>query len=147
MHNLVFTIRGDHVRIISVRRPTHGNGTNMDESIEGTGLTFDEIVASGMNFDEISAKYGEETAINVGIAKDPDQFELDDKWFANARPTSEVHPELVERWRNTRGKQKAAPKQRITIRLDADVVESFRSSGKGWQSRLNATLRRAVFGG
>ena len=119
----------------------------MDESIEGTGLTFDEIVASGMNFDEISAKYGEETAINVGIAKDPDQFELDDKWFANARPASEVHPELVERWRNTRGKQKAAPKQRITIRLDADVVESFRSSGKGWQSRLNATLRRAVFGG
>ena len=119
----------------------------MDESIEGTRLTFDEIVASGMNFDEISEKYGEETAINVGIAKDPDQFELDDEWFANARPASEVHPELVERWRNTRGKQKAAPKQRITIRLDADVVESFRSSGKGWQSRLNATLRRAVFGG
>ena len=34
----------------------------------------------------------------------------------------------------------------MTIRLDADVVDHFRSRGPGWQTRLNAELHRAVFG-
>ena len=37
-------------------------------------------------------------------------------------------------------------KERVHIRLDADVVEHFRSGGRGWQTRLNETLRQAVFG-
>ena len=36
--------------------------------------------------------------------------------------------------------------QRIAIRLDADIAEHFRASGPGWQTRLNATLREALFG-
>ena len=36
-----------------------------------TSMTFDELVASELSFDEISARYGEKTAINVGIARDP----------------------------------------------------------------------------
>ena len=36
------------------------------------------------------------------------------------------------------------PKERITIRLDADIAAHFRATGKGWQTRLNAILRRAV---
>ena len=59
-------------------------------------LTFDELVASELTADEIYEQYGEETAINVGIARDPDAPELDDEWFARARPAIEVHPELVE---------------------------------------------------
>ena len=31
-----------------------------------------------------------------------------------------------------------------TIRLDRDVFDHFRASGRGWQSRMNDTLRRAV---
>ncbi|MBN9079288.1 MAG: BrnA antitoxin family protein [Rhizobiales bacterium] len=27
---------------------------------------------------------------------------------------------------------------------DADVVERFRASGRGWQSRMNAALRKAA---
>jgi uncharacterized protein (DUF4415 family) len=38
----------------------------------------------------------------------------------------------------------AAPKQAIKLRLDPDVVEYFRSTGPGWQTRINATLRRAA---
>jgi uncharacterized protein (DUF4415 family) len=34
-------------------------------------------------------------------------------------------------------------KRTVTIRLDADVVESYRSIGRGWQTQLNADLRRA----
>ena len=31
-----------------------------------------------------------------------------------------------------------------TVRLDADILEHFRKDGKGWQTRLNTTLRNAV---
>lgn len=34
------------------------------------------------------------------------------------------------------------PKQSVTIRLDADVVEWFKAQGKGYQTRMNAVLRR-----
>jgi len=33
-------------------------------------------------------------------------------------------------------------KRTVTIRLDADVVDAYRALGSGWQTRLNADLRR-----
>lgn len=36
------------------------------------------------------------------------------------------------------------PKQQVTLRLDADVLEKFRATGKGWQSRINAELRKIL---
>ena len=38
----------------------------------------------------------------------------------------------------------AAPKVSTTIRLDADVLAAFKAQGAGWQSRINAALRKAV---
>lgn len=35
------------------------------------------------------------------------------------------------------------PKPAITLRLDEDVVEAYRQTGEGWQTRINADLRRA----
>ena len=35
-------------------------------------------------------------------------------------------------------------KTAISIRLDADVVEHFRKTGPGWQSRINQALRKAM---
>ena len=40
--------------------------------------------------------------------------------------------------------QKGPTKVPVYIRLDADIVEHFRDGGKGWQTRLNDTLREAV---
>lgn len=37
-----------------------------------------------------------------------------------------------------------APKQQVTIRLDADVLARLRAEGPGWQSRINAILRKAI---
>ena len=34
-----------------------------------------------------------------------------------------------------------AGKQRVTLRLDADVLDWFRSAGPGYQTRINAVLR------
>ena len=36
------------------------------------------------------------------------------------------------------------PKQQVTLRLDADLVDQLRASGKGWQSRVNDIIRKAV---
>ena len=99
-----------------------------------------------MTFDEIAAKYGEEVAIKAGIAADPDTFELDEEWFKQARLAGEIAPHIVERFNRSRGKQKAPTKKPLSIRLDADLADHFRQSGKGWQTRLNDALRRAVFG-
>ena len=41
----------------------------------------------------------------------------------------------------TRGPQKAPRKVPVSIRLSLDVVEGFRSSGAGWQGRVDEILR------
>lgn len=37
----------------------------------------------------------------------------------------------------------AQPKTAITLRLDVDIVAAYRDTGNGWQSRINADLRKA----
>jgi uncharacterized protein (DUF4415 family) len=37
-----------------------------------------------------------------------------------------------------------ASKQAVKLRLDPDVLAYFRAQGPGWQTRINATLRRAA---
>ncbi len=38
----------------------------------------------------------------------------------------------------------AAPKEAVSLRLDPDVLEHFRAAGPGWQSRINAALRKVA---
>lgn len=45
--------------------------------------------------------------------------------------------------RRGRGPQKAPVKVSTTIRIDADVLEYFRASGPGYQTRMNEVLRAA----
>lgn len=93
----------------------------------------------------ISPTDEEEAEIQRQIAEDPDAPEWTDEDWARARPAIEVDPELVEQYLRTRGKQKTPAKELISIRIDADLAAHFRNSGPGWQTRLNDTLRRAVF--
>jgi len=64
--------------------------------------------------------------------------ELSDEWFEKAVLHRGGVP--VRRGRP----QSESPKQQVTLRLDADVLDTFRSGGPGWQSRINATLRKAI---
>ena len=32
-------------------------------------------------------------------------------------------------------------KEQVTLRLDAEILEQFRATGNGWQSRINEALR------
>ena len=44
-----------------------------------------------------------------------------------------------------RGRPKGAvTKVSTTLRLDPEVLAAFKADGPGWQSRINAALRRAV---
>jgi len=40
-----------------------------------------------------------------------------------------------------RGPQRTPTKERITIRLSHDVVEQFRATGDGWQTRIDTALQ------
>lgn len=71
---------------------------------------------------------------------DPDEArELTEEWFDRA----DIYrgDTLLKRGR---GRPKAErPKQQITLRLDADIIERFRATGPGWQARINEALRKA----
>jgi uncharacterized protein (DUF4415 family) len=68
----------------------------------------------------------------------------------SARPDSEIDlsdvPEMTdEEWKNAeRGRFYRPVKRQITARVDADVLDWLQSQGKGYQSRINAILRREM---
>jgi len=65
--------------------------------------------------------------VRKAIRTDPDAApEVDAAWFKSARI---VLPE---------------PKQAVSLRLDRDVMEWFKSQGTGYQTRINAVLRAYV---
>ena len=84
----------------------------------------------------------EDAAITAAALRDPDNPPLTDRDWARMRPFSK---ERLRRLRGQRGPQKSKPvKQRVSLRLDPDIVAHFKKRGPGWQSRLNATLRKAL---
>jgi uncharacterized protein (DUF4415 family) len=81
---------------------------------------------------------------------DDDNPEWTDADFARARPAADVLPELfgsgaARVMLKPRGRPAAeVVKERITIRLDADVLAALRATGKGWQTRVNEAMREWV---
>src|SRR5260221_4714417 len=67
-----------------------------------------------------------------------------------SRPDSEIDtsdiPEWTdEMWKNAvRGRFYRPVKQQLTVRLDSDVLAWLKSQGKGYQTRINAILRKAM---
>ncbi|MCP1275044.1 BrnA antitoxin family protein [Gluconobacter albidus] len=84
----------------------------------------------------------EDARINQGIALDSDNPELTEADFLAMRLAAEATPALAKA-RRVRGPQKAATKRSVSLRLDQDVLEKFKSTGPGWQTRINEALRRA----
>lgn len=67
---------------------------------------------------------------------DPDDApELTDEFFERA--DEYVGDKLVRRGRPKAGR----PKLALTVRYDADVIDAFKATGKGWQTRMNAALK------
>lgn len=64
-----------------------------------------------------------EEELAAAIASDPDDPGNDPAFWDHARV---IHP----------------GKERVSLRLDADLLAWFRSQGRGYQARINAILRR-----
>ena len=75
------------------------------------------------------------------IAEDPDTApELADDFFDKA----EIRhgDKLIRRGRPPLD----TPKKLVSLHLDQDVINGFRADGPGWQSRINAALRKHLCG-
>lgn len=84
----------------------------------------------------------------VRLKKSPKDLDENPPWsakdFVKARPASEVVPDIVAAAKR-RGRPKLdRPKVQLTLRLDANVVDAYKSKGAGWQSAINDALRRAA---
>jgi len=80
------------------------------------------------------------------VVFDDDNPEWTEEDFARARPASELLPPQVVAAlvRKPRGRPGGSDKDRIAIRIDRDVLTHFKAGGPGWQSRMNAALRKAA---
>jgi uncharacterized protein (DUF4415 family) len=77
--------------------------------------------------------------------KDLDNPEWTEEMFRRAVPASEFFSDFDKfPTPRSRGPQKAPTKVQTTLRLDSAVLDHFRRGGRGWQTRVNATLLREV---
>ena len=68
--------------------------------------------------------------------------DLTDEELARFRPANEVLPPSLLAKLRAPGRPKAeVTKERITIRLSHEVVEQFRATGDGWQTRIDTALQ------
>jgi uncharacterized protein (DUF4415 family) len=76
----------------------------------------------------------QDRAINAAAKADPDAQPLTPKQLKSMVPL-----------RTLRGRPKSPnPKQLVSVRYSAEVLEYFRSTGEGWQSRMDGVLRAYV---
>lgn len=92
------------------------------------------------------------TTVNVTLdtLPDPTPAGLERLRHLGAMPDGQIDtsdaPELSEAgWADAvRGRFYRPVKQQVTARLDADVLAWLRADGRGYQTRMNAILRRAM---
>jgi len=113
----------------------------------------------------------EDAAITAAAMSDPDALPLTDEELAQFRPAKEVFsPEVYAAWADKSRRviiehvtdaedaaRQAAkrggrpriemPRQTLNMRVDAQVLQYLRATGKGWQTRVNALLSEAVASG
>jgi uncharacterized protein (DUF4415 family) len=94
-----------------------------------TSEEIDEMLARGESqTDWTAADAMTEGELEAAIASDPDEAGLQHN---------------LDNWDNLIiGFPK--PKRQLTVRLDGDIIEWFKATGKGYQTRINALLRSYV---
>ncbi len=70
----------------------------------------------------------EDAQITAAALSDPDNLPLTDAELKQFRPM--------------RGRPLGSgKKEQVTLRLDAEILDKFKSTGNGWQTRINDVLR------
>ena len=78
------------------------------------------------------------------VVFDEDNPEWTEADFAAAKTGDAIPAHILEAFPRGRGRPKGSAKQLVSLRIDRDVLDSFRAGGPGWQSRINEALRKAV---
>jgi len=71
---------------------------------------------------------------------DPNDAEAARAWLAQADLLR--HGKLVSRGK--RGPQKAPTKKLVSLRLSPEVIDHFKATGPGWQTRIDSTLLESI---
>jgi uncharacterized protein (DUF4415 family) len=82
------------------------------------------------NWNAVKAK--SEPQLAADMASDPDWQGIPGDWVSRAHAATGL---MIRPKEN---------KHQVTMRFDADVLEFFRRSGRGWQGRMNAVLRSFI---
>jgi uncharacterized protein (DUF4415 family) len=71
---------------------------------------------------------------------DPNDAEAARAWLAQADLIR--GGKLVRRGK--RGPQKAPTKTLVSLRLSSEVIDHFKATGRGWQTRIDSTLMESI---
>jgi uncharacterized DUF497 family protein/uncharacterized protein (DUF4415 family) len=116
---VVYTVRGDRVRIISAREPA----LPKDERI--VKYSHENLPKGQTDWKRVDQLTDQE--IEAAIGDDPDAAPIsDEEWFAKAQPV--IPPHL----------------KHLFVQIDEDLMAWFRQQGKDWPARINAALREYI---
>lgn len=80
--------------------------------------------------------------------RDRDNPEVTAEHFAAARPVTEAWPaDLVKAFhaqQRRRGRQKTPTKQLVSLRIERQTLDTYRATGRGWQTRIDEDLAKAA---
>lgn len=101
------------------------------------------IAAGGVHLDEDGWWVDDATGELIG--PDPSiERPLTEAEAQTLKPFHEVLPEVAEAIRRGRGRPRLPnAKQAVTLRLDPEVVERFKSTGDDWRTRMAQVLKDA----
>lgn len=91
-----------------------------------------------MDLEYDAAKYMSKKSSSTPDADNPEWTAED---FDQALTFDQLPESLKRTLRRPRGPQKAPTKRQVTMRLSPDVLDTFRSTGNGWQTRIDDALR------
>ena len=91
------------------------------------------------------SKTSKPSKIAVPTAAEDRKIRAAAKADPDAQPLSEKQLKMMVPLRALRGRQRSEnPKLLLSVRYSREVVEYFKSTGAGWQSRMDSVLRAYV---
>ena len=99
-------------------------------------MTLDELCRTPLTEEDRQIIRSAAAKVRVGeTVEDPNCPKQSKEELAKFRPWYEVHPHGYK-----------PTKTEIHMRVDTDVLEWYKSQGKGYQTKMNAVLRAHAFG-
>ena len=91
------------------------------------------------------SKRAKKTAIKIPTIAEDREINAAAKSDPDAQPLSVAQLEAMVPLRSVRGRPKSMNKKLLlSVRYSPEVVDYFKSTGEGWQARMNDVLRRYV---